>query len=180
MAEIPSNRLRSYRPKASLLATIANNSSRGTGTAEWRMSIPDGRLRCRAEYTLIPTDPQQARMNAVVDASGDGFVTAIWAAVFDPSGSQGSIVPVTWVYGKTAVPANVIPDVGLLGLSTTEISGVDFIGGILQSTQAFGNFLGTIWLSGRYEPVAGFNPSDEEWAQLCALVQLTVTRTFSV
>ena len=180
MQNIPSNVLRSYRPSPELLATIANTSSRGTGTAEWRASIPDGRMRCRIDYLLIPTDPQQAKLNAVVDASGDGFVTAIWGAVMDPTGSNGTIVPVTWVYGSVAAPGNVIPSPGLLGLSITEISGVDYVGGILQSTSSFGNFLGSIWLSSRFEPVAGWNPTDEEWSRVCNQVQVSAVRRFTV
>lgn len=153
--------LHKYIPQPLALITFGGSTSPAGITCQFRVPVPDSRLRVKVSVLFVP----QAGRARNVGALG---TSTLWLAETDDdlSGLSGIAVPSTDIEGTAAAPTTIPASPGLGGYSREFVSAADAIEGLLTSTFASG-MVGTWMLQTRYQPNA-VRFTYEEWDRIKA------------
>jgi hypothetical protein len=162
-----------HAPKGQVLSDFG---AVGTGTAVFRVPLPDSRVRCKV--TLL-YDPVPKTTNLALPQDITGVTHSIWMALEDVSfaGRQDAPVPVqnvvvnptTGLLVTRAAPLVIPSDPGVMGFSREFVSAGDSLYGELV-TGYVAAVPGRWMLYCRYQPDGLYLPPDE-WQEVVGLAR---------
>jgi hypothetical protein len=158
-------------PKPQVLADFGAS---GTGTAKFRIPMPDSRVRCKVSliYDVVPTSANTALPRDIT-----GVSHTIWMCLAEesyqgriagPVPTQNIIInPGTGVLVTRAAPLTIPSDAGVMGFSREFVTAGDNLYGEL-TTGFVAAVPGRWMLYTRYQPDGIYLPPDE-WQQIVGL-----------
>ena len=160
-------------PKPQILSDFG---AAGTGTAVFRVPLPDSRVRCKVTL-LYDVVPKTTNPSLPIDITGTSHT--IWMCLADddfqgrvagPVQTQNVVVnPATGLLVTRAAPLTIPSDAGVMGFSREFVSAGDYLYGEL-ATGFVASAPGRWMLYTRYQPEGLYLPPDE-WAAITALAR---------
>ncbi len=167
------------------LINFQGNSEGNIGAVQFRVKVPDSRLRVK--LSLVPATPPAG--SATFTLSGKGLT--LWLRDTEFAQQTGTYFPVTDLWGTAAVPGPIpgrinpatglpIADPGLNGFSKEFVTAGDAIEGTVNYPVVVNNGKGQLLLQATYTPEAIRFPR-EEWLEIkheCGILIITPIGSF--
>ncbi len=159
--------MRKYRRNSALQKVqtfdtlVTFTSGTGTGSIDFKVPVPDSRLRVKVSVMFIPE---------AGDVGDSGLIATLWLreCELDVSGVAGSMVPTANIEGSesgTPGPTAIPIATGLQGYSREFITAADYIVGTLDVSDGGPSPGGSWVLQCRYQPQS-VRFSEEEWNEI--------------
>jgi hypothetical protein len=129
-----------------------------TGTVDFRVDVPDSRLRVRIDVIGVPAPGGRVDFLSTK-------VVSLWLRAVSDSQQDGWAVNVTNLFATQAAPLTIPQDAGLGGYSREFVTAADAIQGTLTIADGDNN-PGKLIVQARYQPDAGADFENwEEWTR---------------
>lgn len=158
--------LHRHVPPPRTLITFGASASGGPYEVQFKVPIPDSRLRVK--ITLLYVRP--------AGSSAMDFTATLWLSERDleDAGVAGSLIPTTDIEGTSASPTTIPANTGLAGYSREFVTAGDYIVGRLVASPGAIEDLGSWVLQTRYQPDA-VRFTHAEWQAIKAQANPSIT-----